>query len=279
MIERKRTLLSTSVQFILVALVMLVYITPFIMTILYSFKTNSEMLRTSSLQLPSSLYWGNYEEAFSRLDYFQSFLNTFLITSVSVGIAILASSLAGYGIARGTSRRFGLLYMLFVAGLLIPAQATFVPTYIMGFKLQMINTFWGVILLYVGGIMPFGVFMMTGFMRTIPREIEQAAYIDGCGIWGIYWRIVLPLIKPAVVTLAVMRVLLIWNDFLIPKLFLQKRDLQTITVRIMGLFGQYRYSMNLAFSAIVLSCIPILIFFLLNQKYVEKGIVSGAIKG
>lgn len=279
MIEKKYPLVTKIVQALLLCMVLIVYITPFVMTVLYSFKTNGEMLRSSALDLPKSLYWGNYTETFKKLDYFRSFLNTLILSVSSVTLAIIASSLAGYGIARGTSKRFNFLYLMFIAGLLIPAQATFVPTYIMGFKLGMLNTFWGVILLYVGGIMPFGVFMMTGFMKTIPQEIEQAAYIDGCSVGSIYVRIVLPLIKPAIVTLAVMRVLLIWNDYLIPKLFLQKRDLQTITVRIMGLFGQYRYSMNLAFSAIILSCIPILIFFLLNQKHIEKGIVSGAIKG
>lgn len=257
----------------------LFYVIPFAMTIMSSFKTNAEILKTTALQLPASLNFDNYREAVNKLGFLRGLWNSLYITVVSVGLTILLSSLAGYGIARGRRRSFGRIYMLFVAGLLIPYQAIFVPIYLVGSRLQMVNTFWGVILFYLAGQMPFSIFMMTGFMKTVPVEIEQAARIDGAGILQIFGRIVLPILKPAAVTLAVLRTLIIWNDFLLPRLFLQKKTLQTITVRIANLFGQYRYSMNLGFAAIILSSIPILVFFLWNQKHIEKGIATGAVKG
>ena len=264
---------------LLQALLCLFYVIPFVMTILSSFKTNAEILKTTALQLPGSLNLDNYREAVRKLGFVRGLWNSLFITVVSVGLTIILSSLASYGIARGRRRRFSHIYMLFVAGLLIPYQAIFVPMYLVGSKVGMINSFWGVIFFYLAGQMPFSIFMMTGFMKTVPVEIEQAARIDGAGIIAIFVQVVLPVLKPAAVTLAVLRTLIIWNDYLLPRLFLQKKDLQTVTVRIANPFGQYRYPMNLGFAAIILSSIPILIFFLWNQKHIEKGIATGAVKG
>ncbi|MBB6479752.1 carbohydrate ABC transporter permease [Spirochaeta isovalerica] len=255
------------------------YFIPLIMTFLYSFKTDQEVLTKTALQMPDKLNFANFKDAVEKLAYIRSFINSFVITFFSVGLSVLLSAMAGFGIARGNSRRFTFIFMIFVGGLLIPYQAVFVPTYLVAVKLSMTNSFWGIIFFYVAGQMPFSVFMMTGFMRNLSQEIESAARIDGCSILEIFFHIVLPLLKPAAVTLAVLRSLIIWNDYLLPKLFLQKRDMQTLTVRIANMFGQYRYSMNTAFAAIILASLPILLFFIFNQKHIEKGIAAGAVKG
>jgi raffinose/stachyose/melibiose transport system permease protein len=277
-ISGTRRLSRLGIHFTLILLAFL-YILPTVMIILSSFKTNAEILRSSAIQLPQSLNLVNYREAIRRLGFLQGLRNSIFITIVSVGFTVLISSLAGYALARGRSKKFSRMYILFLGGLLIPYQAIFVPMYLIGSRVGMINTFWGVIFFYIAGQLPFSIFMMTGFMKTVPVEIEQAALIDGCNTWSIFLRVVLPLLKSAATTLMVLRTLTIWNDYLLPRLFLQKQSLQTITVRIANLFGQYRYSMNLGFAAIVLSSIPILVFFLWNQKHIEKGIASGAVKG
>lgn len=264
---------------LILVLITILYIIPPIMTILYSFKDRGDMLTTNPLELPSKLFFGNYIEAFEKLNFIQSFFNSFIITVFTVVISLLLASMAAYGIARGKSKRFTVLYLGFVFGLLIPYQAVFVPIYLMGSSLNLINTFFGIILFYIAGQLPFAVFMMTGFMKTVPENLEQAAQIDGCGKIRIFFQIVFPLLKPSLLTLAVLRALIIWNDYLLPKMFLQKRELQTLIVRIAGLFGQYRYDLNVAFAAMILASLPILIFFLYNQSQLEKGIALGAIKG
>jgi len=224
-------------------------------------------------------YFKNYQLAIVNLDYFRMTFNSLFITTFSVGGALLLASMAGYAIARGRGRYLSSVYILFVAGLLIPYQAAFVPTYLIGSRLGLVNTRLGVVFFYIAGILPFAVFMLAGFMKTVPHEIEQAAIVDGCGTGRLFIAIVLPLLKPALVTLAIMRSLLVWNDYLLVKMFLQRDKLQTITVRIANLFGTYRYNLNIAFAAVILSSIPILAFFPYNQKNIEKGIAVGGVKG
>ncbi len=264
---------------ILLIIIAVFYLVPIGMTFLYSFKTDQEVLTKSALDLPERIHAENFLEAVKKLDYFRSFYNSMIITCFSVVCIVLLSSMAGYGLSRGQTRIFSVVFMIFVAGLLIPLQAIFVPTYILGVKLRMLNKFWGLIFLYTANSMPFAVFMMMGFAKGIPIDMEYAARIDGCSVPRIYLSVILPLMRPAVVTLAVLRAQIIWNDYLMPKLFLQKQSMQTLPVRLTNMFGQYRYAMNMAFAAIILVSIPVIVFFLFNQKYVEKGITAGAVKG
>lgn len=264
---------------LILLVVCLFYIVPIAMTFLYSFKTDQEVLTKSAIDLPEQINLENFKKAFKRLDFLRSLSNSLIITGFSVFFTVIISSMAGYGLSRVQSRLFTVIFMFFVAGLLIPLQAIFVPTYLLGVKLRMLNRFWGLIFLYTANSMPFAVFMMMGFAKNIPVDVEHAALIDGCNIPRIYFSIILPQMKPAVVTLAVLRAQIVWNDYLLPKLFLQRQVLQTLPVRLTNMFGQYRYAMNMAFAAIILVSIPIIIFFLFNQKYVEKGITAGAVKG
>lgn len=265
---------------VLLAAVMLFYLFPVAMTFMYSFKTPQEVLMSAAYEPPRSwTYVENYRLALVGLDYFRMTLNTLVLTGLSVGGALALAALTAYAVARGSGRYLSFIYLLFVGGLLIPYQATFVPTFLIGSRLGMVNSLPGVSFFYIAGILPFAVFMLTGFMKTVPREIEQAAIVDGCGTARLFASVVLPLMKPALVTLAIMRSLLVWNDYLMVKMFLQREKLQTITVRIANLFGTYRYNLNIAFAAVLLSSIPILAFFIYNQKNIEKGIAVGGVKG
>lgn len=271
--------LAAGLAYLLLLAVIALYLLPLGMTILYSFKTNQEMLTGSALSLPARIQFDNFVSAVRKVDYLRSVTNSLIITVSTVALALFLSGLAGYGITRGQGRQFSALYLFFILGLLIPYQAIFVPTYLIGSRYGMINSRLGVVLFSVAGQLPFCVFFMAGFVKTIPQEIEQAAVIDGCGMFKTFILIVLPLLKPALVALSVMRSLSVWNDYLLPKLFLQRKSLQTLTVAIANMFGQYRYNLNVAFSAIIISAIPILVFYLANQRNIEKGIVSGAVKG
>jgi len=256
-----------------------VYVFPLLMAILYSMKDAKDLFLTGPLDMPTHLYFKNFPDAIRRLNYLTTFSNSLILTVCSLVFIILLGMLASYGIARTRGRFSVFIYAFFVAGLLIPGQAIFVPTYLVGTRLHMTGHLAGVIFFYTAGHLPFAVFMLTSFMKTMPLDIEEAATIDGAGLLRTIFTVVLPLLKPAIVSLAVLRSLLLWNDYLLPKLFLQSDSLQTVTVKIANMFGTYRYNFNIAFAAMILSSIPIVIFFVLNQKHIEKGIAAGAVKG
>ena len=277
--KTQTTLVARSAVIGLLIVVCLVYLVPVVLTLLYSLKDKQDMFLTGPMDLPTKLYFGNYALAISKLNFWRTTFNTILITASSVAGMVMLSAMCGYALARGLGKRFKSIYFLFVAGMLIPYQAIFVPIYMVGSYLGFVNSYAGVVVLYVASSLPFGVFMIASFMKTIPVELEQAAVIDGCNTWQVFWKIVFPLLKPAIVTLAVLRSILVWNDYLLAKMFLQDEQMQTLTVSIANLFGQYRYNANIAFAGIFLAAIPILIVYMINQKNLEAGIVAGAVKG
>jgi raffinose/stachyose/melibiose transport system permease protein len=261
--------------------VVLLWIFPLYIVFPFSLKQEKEIFTKGPLELPSKLYLGNFRDAIHRIEYFRTLANTALITGTAVAALILLSSMASYTIARRGRRKsfYGGIYYYFIAGILVPYQAIFVPMYLVGARLGFVNNFAGVIALYVATFLPFSVFLMTGFMKTVPLEIEEAAVLDGCSVYRRFWSIVFPMLRPAAATLAILLAFQIWNDFLMPLLFLQKEKLKTLTVRMNSLFEQYVWYVNLAFAAIIISSVPIIVFFLLMQKHFVKGIALGSLKG
>lgn len=271
--------MARAAMYVVLSVVVVVYLAPVLLTFLMSMKDRQDLFLGGPLDLPSRLYFGNYAQAISRLDFWRSGANTLLITTLSVVGMVVLSTMGGYALARGLGARFKLIYGLFIAGMLIPYQAIFVPIYMVGNWLGFVDSYLGVVFLYIAASLPFGIFMVASFMRTIPLELEQAAEVDGCSTWQTFWHVVFPLLKPAIVTLAVLRAILIWNDYLLAKMFLQDSQMQTLTVAIANLFGQYRYNAAIAFAGIFLAAIPILVIYIVNQRNLQAGMVSGAVKG
>ena len=256
------------------------FLIPVLMVINYSFKTRRELYTSSPLSLPESLNFANYASAFRRLDLVTTFTNTLLYTAVSVAVLIVLCGAISWAIARNRrSKPFKFLYSYFLLGILIPYQALFLPIYINGFNFGLVNSRFGIIFMYVATGIPFGVFIMTSFMSTVPVELEEAARIDGCSIFRIYFTIVLPLLKPAIAAFAIMQSFVIWNDYLMASLFASRRDLRTMTVVMQQLFSQQTSDYSTAFAAIVISVLPVTILFLCLQKYFVKGMTVGAVKG
>lgn len=250
---------------------------PLILVPLSVFKTKQELYQ-NPLGLPTSLSPVNLVAAFESMKYLRSLFNTALITSLSVGIGILITAMAGYAIARRPGHLSQATYMFFLAGLIIPFQMIMIPLYkvMLGFKLM--STYQGMILLYVGQMTPFATFLIVGFMKTVPRELEEAACIDGCSSFATFFKIVFPLLMPIVSTIAILQIIGIWNDFMAPLLYLQKSDMQTLVVRLNGFMGEYFNDWSRIFSAILLIALPAVILYLFLRRYVMEGIVQGAIK-
>ncbi|MGN0773438.1 MAG: carbohydrate ABC transporter permease [Candidatus Ventricola sp.] len=264
---------------LIMAAASLAFLAPLLIILNYSFKTKKELYVGNPLALPQSLSLTNYENAYRKLNLKVTFFNTALYTVVSVLILALLCGAAAWAIARNRGKFFQFAYLYFIVGILIPAQALFLPIYIVGYTTGLVNTRIGVILMYVATNISFGVFLMTSFMSTVPVELEEAARIDGCSIYRTYFTIVFPLLKPAMATLIIMQSFQIWNDYLMSSLFVSTNRLKTLTVAIQSLFSAQSSDYSTAFAAIVISVLPITLLFVSMQKYFIKGMTVGAVKG
>ncbi|CAM4346304.1 carbohydrate ABC transporter permease [Paenibacillus alkaliterrae] len=263
---------------IMMLLAALIFLTPFYFVIANSFKGFSELLMNTS-SLPKSLNWENYARAWEVLSFPRALRNSFLITVFSDICMVIISSMAAYRLLRHPSKGNRFLFAMFIAAMVVPFQTIMIPLVKVGNWLNLLNSMPGIVFFYTGLGASFTIFLYHGFMKSIPLEIEEAALIDGCNPYGIFWRIVFPLLKPMTVTVIVLQSLWMWNDFLLPLLVLQKPELQTIQVAMNSLFGQYMQQWDLALAALVMGIMPILVFFLALQRYIIQGITAGAVKG
>ena len=264
---------------ILMTVVALIYIFPLLVILNYSFKTKKELYLESPLALPASLQFDNYKNAFNKMNMATTFTNTLFYTAVSVVLLALLCGVTAWAIARCKAKFFKFCYVYFIIGILIPYQALFLPIYIIGYRLNLTNTRYGIIFMYIATGVSFGVFLMTSFMSTVPIELEEAARIDGCSVFRTYFTVVLPLLKPAMATLVIMQAFQIWNDYLLASLYVSKISLKTLTVVIQSLFSSQASDYTTAMAAIVVSVLPIAILFIALQKYFIKGMTVGAVKG
>lgn len=255
------------------------FIAPIFIIFNYSFKGKQELYLNNPLSLPEKLNFDNYIAAYKKLDLATTFTNTFIYTAISVLILAILCGTTAWAIARCRRKFFKFCYIYFIVGILIPYQALFLPIYMIGYRMHMTNTRFGIIFMYVATGISFGVFLMNSFMSTVPLELEEAARIDGCSVFRTYFSVVLPLLKPAMATLVIMQAFQIWNDYLLASLYVSKKQLKTLTVAIQSLFSAQSSDYTTAMAAIVISVLPIAILFLSLQKYFIKGMTVGAVKG
>ncbi len=270
---------GTLVLQIIMTLAAVLFVAPLFIILNYSFKGKRELYLSSPLALPESLNFNNYAAAFKKLDLGTTFVNTLFYTVTSVLILAILCGMTAWAIARCKRKFFKFAYVYFIVGILIPYQALFLPIYIIGYRLNLTNTRYGIIFMYVATGISFGVFLMTSFMSTVPLELEEAARIDGCSVFRTYFSVVLPLLKPAMATLVIMQAFQIWNDYLLASLYVSKKQLKTLTVAIQSLFSAQSSDYTTAMAAIVISVLPIAVLFLSLQKYFIKGMTVGAVKG
>jgi len=207
------------------------------------------------------------------------FRNTLFISGVSLVFILGLSCLTAYAITRRGFRWSGWIYGFFAFGILIPAMSLMVPMYMMMARLGLVNTPWSVILVYVGTSLPFAIFILSGFFRTIPAELDEAASIDGCTEFQAFWWAILPLCAPAISTVFILNLLAIWNDFFNPLLFIRSEDLKTISLGLTKYMGRYVANYPIMFSAVLIASVPVIAVFLLLQRQFVSGITAGAVKG
>ncbi len=256
----------------------LIYLLPVGYMLLTSVKSGLE-IAVNPLGLPRSLSFANYVDVFSRMNYLRAVLNTVFITFVSCIGIVLCATLAAYPLARVQSRWSSAVYQYFSFGLMIPGFVIIIPLYRLMRSVGLLNTYPGLILIYIAFNIPFAVFFFTSFIRNLPKELEEAGLIDGCTPLTAFWYIVLPLLRPVIGTVTMFITLSIWNDFLLPLVFLFDQDSRTIMVNVYSFLGYYGFNPTTLFPAAVLGSLPLLIFFFFLQRQIIAGITAGAVKG
>ncbi len=256
----------------------LLFLAPFYFVIVNSMKTFGELL-VNSANLPKSLYFGNYVKVWDIIKFPRVFVNSLLITIVSNAGLVVISSMAAHQMVRKPTRFNNLLFLGFVAAMVIPFQSIMIPLVRVANQLNLMDSRIGLVVCYFGFGVSLNVFLYHGFIKSIPVEIEESATVDGCSPYGVFWRIIFPLLKPMSVTVVILNSLWIWNDFLLPSLVLNSPEIRTIPLATYSFFGQYTKQWDLALAALVLSVLPIILFFLAMQKHIIEGITAGSVKG
>ena len=267
------------VRNLILAAGLILILLPLWLVLINSFKTLEEAGK-NFFALPSGLNFANYQELFSNSNYWVFLKNSFVITVFSLALILIFIPSVSYAIARNYEKRYyKFVYFYLLMGLFIPSQVILLPVTKMMSQLKMMNH-QGLILLYAAFSLTQGVFLFVNYIRGLPYEIEESAQIDGCSVFQIYVKIVLPLAKPMLSTIAIMDTLWIWNDFMLPLLILNRsRDIWTLPLFQYNFKTEYSFNYPMAFTAYLLAMLPMLIIYCLGQKYIVKGLTAGSVKG
>jgi raffinose/stachyose/melibiose transport system permease protein len=260
----------------------IIWIFPFYLMLTNSFKTQNGIFR-DVIGLPimsgkmKSFSTANYPNALADLNFFQTCLNSLLITIVSTLIIVVFASMAAYALERVSFKFSTVIFMLFTAAMLVPFQSVMIPLIATYGKLEMLNRM-GLVFMYLGFGSSLAIFLYHGAIRGIPRSLDEAATIDGAGKFMVFWRVIFPMLGPTTVTVAILNVMWIWNDYLLPSLVINSPTTQTIPLSMFYFFGQYTKQWSLALAGLIIAIIPVIIFYFFMQKKIIKGVSEGAVK-
>ena len=245
----------------------------------FSLKNNEEIFGDNVAGLPKYWLWSNYKDAMStgRMDIY--FVNSIIVAVATITITLVVALMATYALTRLAWKGRRTMNKFFMLGLTIPIHAAIVPIYITLSRLHMLNTYWALIIPYSAFSLSMGILICTGFMSDIPYELDEAACIDGCGVWGTFFRLIVPLMKPAVATIGIYTFLQCWNELMFANVFISKTEFKTLPVGIQALSGQYTTAWGPIGAALVLATFPTLIVYVFLSKKIQDSFIAGAIKG
>jgi raffinose/stachyose/melibiose transport system permease protein len=255
-----------------------VFLYPVALMILTAFKSTPEIFR-NPFGLPESWSLGTFQDVWRRAKFGLYLRNSLLITGASALLLLATAAPAAYALARYSFKLRPVLFLFFLAGIMIPIRLGILPLYLLMRDLGLLDTPLSLILTYTASGMPMSVFLLSVFFRNLPRELEDAARIDGCSEAQTFWRIMLPLVRPGLATVVIVNVVPWWNDFFFPLLFIQSDTWKTIPLGMQIFFGQHLINWSLVFSGMVLASLPLLIIYLLMSRQFIAGLTAGAVKG
>ena len=266
-------------RWILIIFFALYTLFPLVWLVVSSLKTNYEFLAGSPFSLPKIPQWQNYVNALSVAGLGRMLLNSVIVGLIATAANVIIASMSAYCLSRFRFNGRERLYTLFTAGILVPLNALMVPYFVIINKLGLYNTYRGMILLYCAIGIPMSTFLIRGLMDSIPMELEEAAYIDGCGFYGRFFHIILPLSRTGIVTAATFEFLTCWNEFVFANLIVSSEKLRTIQVGIRYFTNQFSTDYVSMYAAIMISIIPSILGYVLFQEQIISGMTSGAVKG
>lgn len=284
--ERKKAPVSKIVTYGVLSLWALTTIYPFIWVILNSFRKKGLIISDSfSLPIGEAFTWENYLTAWERSDFKNAYLNSFVISGTVTLVVVILAGLAAYGMVRYTFRGKGLLYSLIMAGIMFPVFSTIIPVFRLEAVLGIAGTgkralsLLAVILPQIAGNLCFSIIILMGFIQSVPIELEESAYLDGCSVFGIYFHIIIPAAKSSFATVAIFTFLWSYNDLFTQSFFLRYPQERAITGLLNEISSQAGVNYGLMAASVVLVVIPVLVVYVMLQKHIIKGLTAGAIKG
>lgn len=267
--------------FIYIALILwaLVNLYPVYWMFTFSLKNNKEIFGDNVAGLPQHWLWSNYQKATQTGSMGKYFINSIIVAVVTILITLLAAIMATYALSRFKWKGRKLLNKIFMLGLTIPIHASIVPIFVTLTKLKLTDTYVALIIPYAAFSLSMAILISSGFMDEIPHDLDEAAYIDGCGMWGTFIRVIAPLMKPAVATVGIYTFLQCWNELMFANIFISKDSLKTLPVGIQALSGQYTTEWGPIGAALVLATFPTLFVYIFLSGKIQESFIAGAIKG
>ena len=276
--SKRKSIIAWTVAFILAIGAAIVSFMPFVFMVLNSFKENFEMLTKGVFQLPDKLNWSNYTEVLTG-GFGNYFKNSVIVLVISLILLLFISACASYPLARFKFKMAQPIYAIIVACMSIPVHITLIPVFKMSKSTGLYDTIWSLIGPYIAFAVPISVFILTSFMKEIPREIEESAEIDGCGKIQMFFSMILPLSKPGMATLAIYNGVNMWNEFSFANTLTQSAQNRTLPLAIWEFQGQYSMNTPMIMAVLTLTLLPMVIMFIVFQDKLVKGMTAGAVKG
>lgn len=267
------------ITIVIMTFVALIQMFPLIWLIDFSLCNSNELFTNGILVWPEKIQWNNYFLAFRDGNFLHYLKNSLLINSLAVILVIVISIMAAFAIERMHWKLKGVARIMMVMGMMIPIHATLLPNYVIYDRLGLTDTIWALLIPYVAFSLPQGFFLTASYMNSIPKELEEAALIDGCGIYRIVVTIIFPLMKSSIVTVSIMTYLNNWNEFMMATTYLSSKTWKTLPFSILEFTGQYSSNYAVQFAVMTLSAAPALIIYILLNKHITKGVAMGAVKG
>lgn len=256
-----------------------IQIFPMVWLVNFSLASSNEMFTTGLLVKPEVIRWDNYVAAFVDGHFLQYFKNSLLINVLAVILVLVLSVMLAYACTRMRWKLSGLVRGLIMLGIMIPIHATLLPNFIIYDRLHLTDTIWALLIPYVAFSLPQGMFLTCGFMDSIPREVEEAALIDGANLYQILFGIITPMLKPSLVTVAIMTFLNNWNEFMMASTYLSSPTWKTLPFSVLEFTGMYSSNYAVQFAVMALTAMPMVIIYVILNKQITKGVAAGAVKG
>lgn len=271
--------ISKVILWIVLIAVAIIQLFPLIWLVDFSLGSSNEMFTNGLLIIPEKIRWDNYVKAFVDGNFLHYLRNSVLINTLAVVFVVIISIMAAFACQRMKWKLSGLVSTMLVMGMMIPIHATLLPNYKIYSTLHLTDTIWALLIPYVAFSLPQGMFLMTGFIQAVPKELEEAAVMDGCGIYRIVFQIVTPLLKPSIATVAIMTFLNNWNEFMMASTYLSTPTWKTLPFSVLEFTGEYSSNYAVQFAVMALTAAPAVIVYVILNKHITKGVAMGAVKG